>query len=63
MNETGFCASYDKAYWVITVNSDKTFLLTNPENQEYIISVKSISDERKTIPLILILYNILILEK
>lgn len=50
-------------YWVITLNVDKLLLLTNLDNREYIISVKSIVGRRKTIPPMLILYKIYILEK
>lgn len=63
MNETGFCVGCDKAHWVITIDRNKSLLLTDPDNREYIISVKSINSGGKTIPPIMILYGIYILEK
>ncbi len=38
-------------------------LLTDPDNREYITLVENKSGERKTIPLMLILFGIQILEK
>ena len=63
MDETGFRAGCDRAHWVITFDPDKSLLLTDPYNQEYITSVESISGGGKTIPSMLILCGIYILEK
>lgn len=63
MDEIGFCIGYDKVHWVIIFDPDKPMLLTNPDNWEYITSIENISNEGKTMLPILILYNILILEK
>ena len=63
MDETGFRAGCGRAHWVITLNPDKPLLLTDPDNREYITSVESISGGGKTIPPMLILCGILILEK
>ena len=63
MDETGFRAGCGRAHWVITLDPDKLMLLTDPDNREYITSVASISGGGKTIPPILVLCGILILEK
>ena len=63
MDEIGFCAGCGRAHWVINLDLDKPMLLTDPNNQEYIISVESISGRGKIIPPMLILCGILILEK
>lgn len=63
MNETKFCASYNRVYQIIIFDLNKLLLLTESNNQKYIISVKNISDGGKTILLILILYKINILDK
>lgn len=62
MDETGFRAGCVRAYWIITLDPDKPMLLTDPDNQEYITSFKSISVGGVRIPP-LILCGILILEK
>lgn len=61
-DKTRFCTDYGRAYWVITLDPDKPIFSTNLENWKYIISIKSIGAKRKTILLILRLYDILILE-
>ena len=63
MDETRFCADCGRAYWVITLDPDKPMLLTDLDNQKYITSGEIISGGEKTILSILILCNILILEK
>ena len=63
IDEIGFCICCGRAHWVITLGPDKPMLLTDPDNREYIILVESISGGRKTIPAILILCGIQILEK
>ena len=63
MDETGFCAGCGRAHWVITFDLDKPMLLTDPDNREYITSAESISGRRKIMPPMLILCEILILEK
>ena len=63
MDETGFRTGCGRAHWVITLDPDKPMLLTDPDNREYITSVESISGGGKTIPPMLILCGILILEK
>ena len=60
---TGFRAGCGRAHWVITLNPDKPLLLTDPDNREYITSVESISGGGKTIPPMLILCGIYILER
>ena len=63
MDETGFRAGCGRAHWVITLDPEKPMLLTDPDNREYITSVESISGGGKTIPPMLILCGIQILEK
>ena len=63
MDEPGFCIDCGRAYWVITLDPSKLLLLTDPDNREYIILVKSISGGGKSILPMLILYGIHILEK
>ena len=63
IDKTKFRASCGRAHWVITLDPNKPLLLTNPDNREYITSVETISGGGETIPLMLILYGILILEK
>lgn len=63
MDRTRFCASYSKTYLVITLNFKKLMVVINLGNWKYIISVNSISGDRKTILPILILCDIQILEK
>ena len=63
MDETGFCTGCGRAHWVISLDPDKPLLVTDPDNREYITSVESISDEGYSIPPILILCGVLILEK
>ena len=63
MDETGLRAGWAGAQWIITLDPDKPLLLTDPDNREYITSVESISGGGKTIPPVLILCDILILEK
>lgn len=63
MDETGFCIGCDRVYEVITLDFSKPLLLTDPDNWEYIISVKSICGGGETIPPILILYGVHIFEK
>ena len=60
---TRFCAGCGRAHWIITLDPNKPILLTDPDNREYITSVESISDRGKIIPPIVILCDILILEK
>lgn len=55
--------NYSKANCVIIFDPNKSSFLTNPDNSEYITLVESMNNERKTITLIWILYQILILEK
>ena len=43
MDGVGFCASCGRAHWVITFDSNKSMLLIDLDNREYIISVNSIS--------------------
>ena len=63
IDETGFRAGCGRAHLVITLDPDKPLLLTDPDNREYITSVESISGGGKTIPPMLILCGIYILEK
>lgn len=37
MDKIRFCLSCDKTYWVITIDSDKSILLTDLNHKEYII--------------------------
>ena len=60
---TGGIAARIKPNRIITLDPDKPLLLTDPDNREYITSVGSISGGGKTIPPMLILCGILILEK
>lgn len=62
-DETRFYIGYDKTYWVITFDFNKLVFWANSNNQEYIILVQSISAKEKTIPPMLILFGIFILEK
>lgn len=63
MNETRFCDSCSRAYCIITLDLEKPIFLTDLDNQEYIICIENISIGGKTIPCILMLYDIQILEK
>ena len=63
MDETGFRAGCGRAHWIITLDPNKPLLLIDLENREYITSVESISGGGRTIPPMLILRGILILEK
>ena len=47
IDETRFYIDCGRVYWVITLDLNKLLLLTNPDNWEYIILVKSISGRRK----------------
>lgn len=61
MDKIRFCG---RVHWIITLDLDKPLLLTDPDNQEYIILVKNINiDGEKTILPILILCGIFIQKK
>ena len=51
------------ANWVITIDSKKQLLLSNPDNKEFLTECKSISGRGIKILLMLILSSVLILEK
>ena len=63
MDETGFCIGCGKVYWVVTLDPDKPLLLTDPDNRKYLTSVETISGGGLSIPPMLILSAIVILEK
>lgn len=63
MGETGFRTGCNRAHWVITHDPEKLVLLTDSDNWEYITSVERISGGGKTIPPMLSLCVIQILEK
>ncbi len=63
MDETGFCVGCEKTYWVVTLDRDKPFVLTDPDNRKYLTSVETISGGGLSIPPMLILSGIVILEK
>lgn len=63
MDETRFYTGCSRAHKVMTLDPDKPVLLTDSDNLKYITLVESISGGRKTIPLMLILCGIFILEK
>ncbi len=63
MDEIGFRVGCEKAHWVVTLDPDKPLLLTDPDNREYLTSFETISGGGLSIPLMLILCSIVILEK
>ena len=63
MDETGFCVGCEKAHCVVTLDPNKPLLLTDPDNREYLTSVETISGGGLSIPPMLILSGIGILEK
>ena len=63
MDETGFRVGCRKAHWIVTLDPDKPLLLTDQDNREYLTSVETISGGGLSIPSMLILSGIVILEK
>ena len=63
MDETGFRVGCGKAHWVITTNPNRPLLLSDPDNRDYLISVKCISEGDRDILSMLIIAGVNILEK
>lgn len=57
IDEIEFKINCGNAQWVITNDANKALIITDPDNQKYIISAKSINKVRHMIQLFLILYN------
>lgn len=54
MNEIDFRIDCERNRSIITLNATKSLKMTNSNNREYVIVVKSINDEDETIPFMLI---------
>lgn len=63
MDKTEFCIKYEVAHYIITIDIEKKQLLSNPKNREFLTTYESIRNKEVEILLILILGNVLILEK
>ena len=63
MDKTGFRVGCGKGHWVVTLDPDKSLLLTDSDNREYLTSVETISGGGLSILPMLILSGIVILEK
>ena len=63
MDETGFYIGCWIAQWVITMNTEKKLLLSDPDYREVLIGYGSIRGRGVVIPPMLILIFALILEK
>lgn len=63
MDKTRFCIGYEVVHWVIIIDVKKKLLLSNSDNREILTVCKNMSSRGIEIPPILILSNVLILEK
>lgn len=61
IDETRFYVGCNRVYQIITFNLSKLLFLTDSNNRKYITSVESIGTGGKTIPPMLILYKVHIL--
>lgn len=63
INETSFQNSCEKAQLIVTIDVNKLFQMIDPENRNYIISVKYIDSADEIIPPILLISGVGILYK
>ncbi len=63
MDETGFRIGCGKAQLIVTMDANKPFCMIDPENRDYITSVKCIGSAGETIPLMLLISGVNILYK
>lgn len=63
MDDISFQIECGKTHWVIFTHAKKPPLFMDPDNQDYVISIKTISGRRYNIPSIVILDGVNILEK
>ena len=63
MNETGFRVGVGKTHWVITADTSKPLLLTDPDNCDYFTSCESINGVGDDIPPMIMVQGVNILEK
>ena len=63
MDETGFRVGVGKTHWVITAETNKPLLLTDPDNRDYLTSCETINEVGGDIPPMLIIQGVNILEK
>ena len=63
MDKTDFQIGCGKTHWVISTNAKKPLLFMDPDNRDYVISIKTISSGERNISSIVILADVSILEK
>lgn len=63
IDKTNFWIGCRKAQLVVTIDANKFFCMINPENHNYIISIKYINLAGKTIPPMLLISRVNILYK
>lgn len=63
MNETSFRIGCERAQMIITLNPKRSFRMMNPDNRDYITSVKCVSSADEVIPSMLIISGVNILHK
>ena len=63
MDKTGFCIGCGRAHYVVILDLIKPLYMTDPDNQDYIISVECVSSGSAIIPLLIIISSARVLHK
>ena len=63
MDKTSFQIGFGKAQLIITVNLNKLLYMIDPENRDYMTSIKNIDSACETIPPILLIFEVNIFHK